>query len=124
MKHGNKNRKFQRPKKQREALVSNLASSFILHEKIVSTEARIKTVRPFVEKLVTRAKVNNLANKKYLISSVNKNAASKLVQEIAPKFTDRSGGYTRIIKMPRRLSDGAKMATLPFVADLTTPAKS
>jgi len=115
MKHGNKIKKFGRFRKQRKAMITNLASSFVLNNKIASSEAKIKTLRPFVEKLVTKAKTNNLSVKKYLYSLLNETAANKLVNEIGPKFISRKGGYTRITKLPRRIGDGSKRAMIEFV---------
>ncbi|PJE50962.1 MAG: 50S ribosomal protein L17 [Candidatus Yanofskybacteria bacterium CG10_big_fil_rev_8_21_14_0_10_36_16] len=115
MRHKNKIKKFGRVKKQRNALRNNLAMSFILSGKITSTEVKLKSLKPFVEKMVTKAKNENLAKRRALIEIAGKKAADKLIDEIAPKFSEREGGYTRIVKLPRREGDGAKMAILEFI---------
>jgi len=115
MRHGSKVKKFGRVKSQRKALLKSLVSSFVLHGKITSSEVKIKALRPLVEKMITKARKDDLAVKKYLASRTNKEAMRKLISEIGPKFSQRSGGYTRITKMPRRIGDGAKMAILSFV---------
>ena len=115
MRHGSKVKKFGRVKSQRKALLKSLVSSFVLHGKITSSEVKIKALRPLVEKMITKARKDDLGVKKYLASRTNKEAMRKLISEIGPKFSQRSGGYTRITKMPRRIGDGAKMAILSFV---------
>lgn len=117
MRHHNKNRKFGRKKNVRSALLKSLALSLINHGRIKTTEAKAKELRPFIEKLVTKAKENDLAAKRIVISRLmNRNPETKkLFDEIAPKYKDTKGGYTRILKLPPRLSDGAKMALIEFV---------
>ena len=110
-----KAQKFGRVKKQRTALMFNLAKSFIINGEVMSTEPKIKALRPLVEKMITRSKTDNLANRKYLISKTGGVVTRKLIEDVAPKYTNRLGGYTRIIKMPRRITDGSKMAQLNFV---------
>ncbi len=116
MRHLKKGRKFGRERGQRRAFLKSLAANFIQNGRIVTTEARAKELRPFVERLITYAKKQNLAGLRLLLSKLPKAAAFKLFQEIAPRYTDRSGGYTRIIKhSQRRKNDGAKKATIEFV---------
>ncbi|MCC7469899.1 MAG: 50S ribosomal protein L17 [Bacteroidetes bacterium] len=117
MRHHNKNRKFGRKKNVRAALMKGLALSLINHNRIKTTEAKAKELRPFIEKLVTRAKSSDLASRRIAISRLMNRApeTKKLFEEIAPKFKDVSGGYTRILKLPPRISDGAKMALIEFV---------
>lgn len=117
MRHHNKNRKFGRKKNVRAALMKGLALSLINHGRIKTTEAKAKELRPFIEKLVTRAKSSDLASRRITISRLMNRApeTKKLFEEIAPKFKDVSGGYTRILKLPPRISDGAKMALIEFV---------
>lgn len=117
MRHHNKNRKFGRKKNVRSALLKSLALSLINHGRIKTTEAKAKELRPFIEKLVTKAKENDLAAKRIVISRLmNRNPETKkLFDDIAPKYKDTKGGYTRILKLPPRLSDGAKMALIEFV---------
>lgn len=117
MKHHAKNRKLGRTRNVRKALIRSLADALIKHGKIKTTEAKAKELRPFIEKLITKAKTDTLAGKRVVISRLAGSAstAEKLYREIAPKFKDRQGGYTRIIKMPARSGDGSKMALIEFV---------
>ena len=113
--HGNKLRKFNREVNQRRALIYGLARSLILKERIKTTEAKAKSLRPYVEKMITHAKVGTLSSRRILISKVGLDGAKKLIEVIGPKYKDRKGGYTRIIKVPRRVSDGSKIAVIEMV---------
>ncbi len=116
MRHHNANRKFGRPAGQRRALLRSLAEGLIKHGRIVTTEAKAKELRPYIEKLVTTARTGTLASERLVISRLGTAArAKKLVKEIAPKYKERAGGYTRIIKLSPRTSDSAKMAMIEFV---------
>lgn len=115
MRHHNAKRKFGREANQRRALMRSLAVNLIRGEKMKTTEAKAKEIRPFVEKLVTKAKSGTLAQRKIVISKIGVLSTKKLFDKIAPKYKDRKGGYTRITKMPRRLSDGSKVAIIEFV---------
>ncbi len=115
MNHSKKNRKFGRVRNQRTALMKSLVSSLISHEKIQTTEAKAKEMRPVIEKLVTRAKADTLAARRILTSRIGLVATKKLVEDIAPKYKSRSGGYTRITKLDIKRSDAAKMAQIEFV---------
>lgn len=115
MRHHNANRKFGLRTDQRRALMRSLAQALVIREKIKTTEAKAKELRPFVEKLVTRSRANTLANRRYLVIEVGDEGALKLVKELGPKFKERAGGYTRITKLPVRKSDGSKMAQIEFV---------
>lgn len=117
MKHGVTGRKFGRVRNQRTALLRSLARSLVLHGGIETTEAKAKELRPFIEKLVTRAKEDTIANRRVLSSRLgnDKKVVEKLVKEIAPAHKDRAGGYTRIVKLPKKLEDGRKVAYISFV---------
>lgn len=117
MRHGNNKRKFGREKNERKALVNSLALNLIVREKIKTTLPKAKELRPFVEKLVTLAKKNDLATKRLVISKLSNRRpeTKKLFEKIAPRYVDRKGGYTRVIKMGVRKSDGAPMAVIEFV---------
>jgi large subunit ribosomal protein L17 len=117
MRHHVNVRKFGREKNARVALVRGLAASLIEHGRMLTTEAKAKEIRPVVEKMVTKAKNPTLANRRVLLSGLYNNEAvvSKLIDDVAPKYTDRPGGYTRITKIVRRLSDGSPMAVIEFV---------
>lgn len=110
-----KGRKFGREKTQRRAMMNTLASSLIVHGSIETTECKAKELRSFVEKIITKSKAGGLANTRLVRGSLSSLATKKVFTEIAPKYTDRKGGYTRVIKLPRRISDGAKMAIIELV---------
>jgi large subunit ribosomal protein L17 len=117
MRHHKKTRTLGRSKNQRVALMKSLTRNLIEEGTIVTTEAKAKSLRPMVERLLTKAKVGDLASIRHIASTIGSpSSASKLVKEIAPKFADRKGGYTRIIKLPNRLSDNSPMAVIAFVA--------
>ena len=115
MRHGNHNRKFGRETDQRRALLRGLCRSLVLRGKIKTTEARAKEIRPMVEKLLTRGKSLTLANRRALISTLgDERTAAKLIKTAAT-YAERSGFYTRIIKMAPRKGDAAAMAMIEFV---------
>ena len=117
MRHGNNKRKFGRVRKVRNALINSLALNLIMREKIKTTLPKAKEVRPFIEKLVTSAKRNDMATRRLVISSLSnrRTEVKKLFEVIAPKYMDRKGGYTRVLKLGTRISDGAQMAIIEFV---------
>jgi len=87
----------------------------ILKGKIQTTEAKAKEVRPFVEKLITKAKTKNFNTMRHVTKFLPQAAVKQLFNEVAPKYAERSGGYTRIAKLGRRKTDSAKMAIIEFV---------
>ena len=117
MRHHNKNKKFGRVRKQRTALLRSLARSLILKGSIKTTEAKAKALRPFVEKLITKSKESTLASRRLVVSRLggSKVATTKLFDTLAPKYSKRAGGYTRITKLGVRASDSAKEAVIEFV---------
>lgn len=117
MRHHNNKRKFGRDKNQRKALLNSLALSLIVRGKIKTTEPKAKELRPFIEKIVTRAKKGDMATRRVIISKLSnrRKEVKKLFEVIAPKYIDKKGGYTRILKLGIRKSDGAKMAQIEFV---------
>jgi large subunit ribosomal protein L17 len=116
MRHHNKNRKFGRTKDQRHALLKSLAVSLIERGKIRTTEAKAKELRPFVERLITTGRTGTLASRRLVSARLgNTQGTKKVMGEIADKYKDRKGGYTRIVKLPRRMSDGSKMAIIELV---------
>ncbi len=127
MRKRKKGRKFARKKDQRRALRKTLAGSLIEKQRIKTTLAKAKELRPFVEKLVTHARKQDITAMRYLLRYLPKKSAKKLLDNIAPKFKDRPGGYTRIIKIGMRKSDSAKLAIIEFVLPdkeaLTKPLK-
>lgn len=120
--HGYKGRKFGRERDQRRALMKGLADSLIIHETIETTLPKAKDLRSYVEKLITKAKVGDLHNRRIIISKLNTiEAAHKLVDEVAPKLTNRGSGYLRISKTTNRKGDNALLAKISFVDDLSKP---
>lgn len=116
MNHSKKGRKLGRKRDQRRALLKSLAASLILKEKIKTTEAKAKEVRPYVEKLITKSRItNNLSVIRYLSRYLPEEARKKIVAEIGPRYQERPGGYTRIVKLGLRKTDGAKMAIIELV---------
>ena len=111
----NKGRKFSMKIGPRKALFKSLVNSLLLHEKIKTTEAKAKELRSVAEKMITKAKDGNLANRRLLAASLTPKLTKKIIEEIAPKYKDRQGGYTRIIKLGPRNSDGARMAIIELV---------
>jgi large subunit ribosomal protein L17 len=95
--------------------LKGLATSLVLRERIETSEAKAKEMRPYVERLVTRAKLGTLASRRFLIAHIGEKQTSKLIDKIAPKYKDRKGGYTRITKTVRRLKDGSYRAYIEFV---------
>lgn len=108
-------RKFGREKNQRVALMKSLAYALVVEGKIKTTEAKAKSLRPFVEKLVTLGKSGSLASRRTLESRVGARAGKIIATDISPRYKERAGGYTRITKMVRRASDGAPQAIIEFV---------
>jgi len=116
MRHHNKNRVFGRETGQRSALLKSLALALVDHGQIITTEAKAKEMRPFIEPMVTRAKTDTVANRRLVMARIGSaSAVKKLFGEIGPSFKTRAGGYTRVIKLPARKSDSARMAVIQFV---------
>ncbi len=116
MRHQNANRKFGLEMGQRRALMKSLACNLIIRGKIETTEAKAKEIRPYAEKLITTAKPATLAARRILISRIgDPKAVKKLIEEVAPKYKTRNGGYTRITKIMARPGDGSRMASIEFV---------
>ncbi len=115
MLHGNKNKQLGRTRNGRNALIKTLAVSLVKYGKIQTTEIKAKVLKSFIEKLVTRGIQGNLQAQRLIAEKLGADSARKIVKEIAPKYKDRKGGYTRVIKVKTRLSDGARMAQIEFV---------
>lgn len=117
MRHRVAGRKFGRNTSQRKALFRNLAISLILHERITTTEAKAKSIRPVVEKLVTMARDDSQHHRRLIMSRLSdERATAKLFDVIGPRFDGQAGGYTRIYKLGPRRGDAAPMALIEFVA--------
>ncbi len=108
-------RRLKRDKNERRALFKSLMSSLVLKERIKTTEAKGKAIKGRVDKLITMAKKDKVRAQRLLASYLTLPALKKLTLEIAPRFTNRTGGYTRIIRLPQRLSDNAAMVLMEWV---------
>ena len=116
MRHRVGGRKLQRTSSHRAALFRNMAAALIKHEQILTTTAKAKELRPYVEKLVTLAKRGGLSNRRLAQSRLMDDAQlAKLFDTLAARYADREGGYTRIIKTGPRASDASPMAIIEFV---------
>ena len=116
MRHRNKNKILGRKTAPRTSLYKGLAGSLIIHEKIKTTKAKAKAVKPYIERLITKAKEDTLVSRRYLISRLHeKNAVEKALKVIGPRYKERAGGYLRIINMGRRQGDGAEVVQLELV---------
>lgn len=115
MRRGNK-RKLGREKAQREALYKSLATALIDHGKIKTTSAKAKSLSTFADKLITTAKKQDLAARRELARTFHPKTVKKLVDELAPRFADRKGGYTRVIRLGQRKSDAAPMVIIEFTS--------
>ena len=122
--HGYVGRKFGRERDQRKALLKGLATSLVEHGKIETTLPKAKELVRYIEKLITKAKKGDLANRRAVIAGLSTQAAAfKLVDEIAPQLTGRTSGHVRVQRTRLRVGDAAQMATIEFVDELKTVGK-
>jgi large subunit ribosomal protein L17 len=116
MRHQVKGRKLRRPTSHRLALLRNLVTSFLERERVRTTLAKAKEARPLAEKMITLAKKGTLSCRRRAMAFIRKEAVvTKLFDELGPRFGQRPGGYTRIVKLGLRSGDGAEMAMLELV---------
>lgn len=116
MRHRVGGRKLQRTSAHRLALFRNMSAALIKHEQITTTVAKAKELRPYIEKLITLAKKGGLSNRRLAHAKLLDDAQLiKLFDTLAPRYADRNGGYTRVIKAGIRLSDASPMAIIEFV---------
>ncbi len=116
MRHLVKGKKLGRNSAQRKALLRNLVTSFLEKERIITTLAKAKATRPVAEKMITLAKKNTLHTRRLAMRYVyKKDVVKKLFDDIGPRFIERSGGYTRIVKIGPRAGDGAEMAIIELI---------
>jgi large subunit ribosomal protein L17 len=117
MRHKKLRNKLSRDAGHRKALIRNLCGQVIQHERIRTTEAKAKVVKPEVEKLITLAKRGDLHARRQALSSLNQDkfVVHKLFEEVAPRYSGRPGGYTRILKLGPRRSDATEMVYLELV---------
>ncbi len=117
--HGYKGRKFGRERDQRRALLKGLATSLVQYGSIETTLPKAKELRRYIEKLITKAKKGDLANRRMVIAGLStQEAAFKLVDEIAPQLTGRTSGHVRVVRTRLRVGDAAQMARISFVDEL------
>lgn len=116
MKHGVAGRKLGRASAHRRALYRNLVTELLKHEKIITTEAKAKEVRGMTEKMITLGKKGGLHSYRQALSFItDKTVTEKLFAAVAPRYNERHGGYTRMVKLQPRLGDGASMVQLELV---------
>ncbi len=115
MNHSNNKRTFGRERKVRNALLKSLALSLVLNGKIKTTDAKARELRPYAEKLVTQGRLGTTAARRLLSAKIGAEGAEKMMKVVALKYIGRAGGYTRITKLPARVSDAALMAVIEFV---------
>ncbi|MGD9893523.1 MAG: 50S ribosomal protein L17 [Dehalococcoidia bacterium] len=116
MRHGVSGRKFDMPTAQRKALFRGLVRDLFIHERITTTLPRAKEVRPIAEKMITLAKHGDLNSRRKALAFVtDKDVIARLFADIAPRYATRPGGYTRIVKLGKRLGDGADVAIIELV---------
>ena len=116
MRHGKKFNKLSRTHSHRRQMLANMASSLIMHKRIKTTLAKAKALRIYVEPLLTKSKEDTTHSRRVVFSYLqDKNAITELFREISPKIADRPGGYTRILKIGKRLGDNADMAMIELV---------
>ncbi len=115
MRKRKKGRKFSRKKDQREAFLKSLVNNLVLKERIRTTESRAKEVTKVLHRYISKAKKMDLAKRRFLLRHLSSRAVKKLEKEIAPRYAQRKGGYTRIIKVGPRKGDNAKMVIIELV---------
>lgn len=116
MRHGDKINNLGRTQSHRKALLNNLASQLIVHKRIVTTHAKAKSLRTFVEPLITKSKENTTHQRRIVFSYLqDKEAVAELFDVVSPKIASRPGGYTRILKLGTRVGDNAELAMIELV---------
>ncbi|SNY93986.1 large subunit ribosomal protein L17 [Cohaesibacter sp. ES.047] len=116
MRHGKSGRKLNRTASHRKAMFANMAAALIKHEQIITTLPKAKELRPIADKLVTLAKRGDLHARRQAISQIrDKDMVAKLFSALGPRYEERKGGYTRVLKAGYRYGDNAPMAVIEFV---------
>jgi len=124
MRHGKSGRRLGRTTSHREAMFRNLVTSFLNHEKITTTDAKAKEIRSVAEKMITLGKRGDLHSLRQAASYIReKSVVTKLFSTIAPRYKDRSGGYTRIVKLGIRQGDAAPVSLIELVEEEMKPQK-
>ena len=128
MRHQKKGRKLNRTASHRKALFSNMAASLVINKRIITTHPKAKELQSYVERLVTYAKKNDVHGRRLIqskiIGKLSKSVANELIHNIAPQYSSRNGGYTRVIKLDNRKNDDAIKAIIEFVALKTSDSES
>ncbi len=118
MRHRQKGRALSRTKAHRRAMLSNMASSLFEHEKVVTTEAKAKELRPYAEKIITLARRGDLHARRRVERRIkDRKITGRLFSELGPRYADRPGGYTRIVKLGHREGDGAEVARIELLPE-------
>ena len=117
MRHQKHKFKLSVSKSHRKSMIRNLGISFIEHGQIKTTVAKCNALQPYIEKMITISREDSVANRRLIYSKLNnRNAVNKLFTDVAPKFTTRPGGYTRIVRLAdSRVGDGAELASISLV---------
>jgi large subunit ribosomal protein L17 len=122
MRHRQSGKRLGRNTSHRKAMLRNMVTSLLEHEKITTTDARAKELRPITEKLITMAKRGDLHARRQATEVIrDRKTVAKLFERIAPRYTDRPGGYTRIIKLGHRLGDNAALSMITLVEEAFVP---
>lgn len=118
MRHGSRGRQLSRTSSHRRALLRNMATSLFEHDRIVTTEAKAKELRPYAERLITLARRGDLHARRQVERRIkDRTVSGRLFGEIGPRFASRPGGYTRIVKLGHRDGDGAEMARIELLSE-------
>ena len=116
MRHRSKGRQLSRTASHKRAMLNNMAASLFRHERIVTTQAKAKELRPFAERLITLARRGDVHARRVAGRKIqDRDVLGKLFEDIAPRYTERPGGYTRILKLGRRKGDAAEMSLIELV---------
>jgi len=122
MRHGNSGKRLGRNTSHRKAMMRNMVTSLFEHEKITTTDARAKELRPMAEKLITLAKRGDLHARRIVTEVVrDRKTVAKLFERVAPRYAERPGGYTRIVKLGHRLGDNAALSMITLVEEAYAP---
>lgn len=125
MRHGWGGRKLGRTSSHRRALLRNLVTEFLDKERLITTVPKAKELRPFAEKMITLGKRSSLHARRQALAVVrSKSVVGKLFDSLAPRFADRNGGYTRIIRLGPRKGDGAELAVIELIGSEYQPEQS
>ncbi len=118
MRHRKAGRKLSRTTSHRKAMLRNIVTSFMKHEKIVTTDAKAKELRKIAEKIITLGKKDSLHARRQVLSFIRDRAVvKKLFEELSPRYSERDGGYSRIVKVGYRAGDNAPMSVIELISE-------